>query len=121
VRAEWYTWTGDLIAVSGRENRGIVIIVYEGNEGITGSSGGLHYGSCQSSHAHGGVELTTRWTVTVNPLHTASQAAEPVGNSAAVGLSLTVIPRPVLHPLSLLNNVIPSNSTTTFLRHVQIA
>jgi hypothetical protein len=44
VRAEWYTWTGDLIVLSGREKRGIVTVVDEGNEGNTGSGGGLHYG-----------------------------------------------------------------------------
>ena len=62
MREEWYTCTGDLIALSGREKRGIVVIVYEGNEGNARSGRGLHCGgvdSVESSHAVG-VELTTR-------------------------------------------------------------
>jgi hypothetical protein len=44
VRAERYTCTGDLIALSGRVKSRNVIIVDERNEGNTGSGGRLHYG-----------------------------------------------------------------------------
>lgn len=37
MRAERYTWTGDLIALSGRVKGVIVIILDEGDEGNAGS------------------------------------------------------------------------------------